>query len=166
MLHNKSVVVSETVEDSGRFGKAIEMSASGRAFVQRQNGIDAYLHYKHIEVKTGSGELGSVNGKLIKGCSKVIYIPVVVENADGTVDLSRQEGFYLRRETFLNVLDDLGLIREKTSTTGRRVVSIQTIWNRKLNKPHSAKKYNMLIDALYENCIMTLEELLKSEGLL
>lgn len=166
MLHNNKIRTSETMEDCGRLGKAIEMSASGRDFVQRQNAVDAYLHRAHVELKTGSGELGTVGGKLIKGCSKIIYVPVVLENADGTVDLSRQEGFYLERETFLEILADLGLIREKTSTAGRRVVSIQTIWNRKANKPHSLKKYNLLMDALYDNCLMTLEELLEEEGLL
>lgn len=166
MLHNNRIQASDTMSDHGRLGKAIEMCASGRDYVQKQNAIDAYLHRLHVEVKTGSGELGTAGGKLIKGCSKIIYIPVVLENADGTVDLSRQEGFYLERGTFLKILNDLGLIREKTSTAGRRVMSIQTIWNRKQGKPHSLKKFNLLMDALYDNCISTLDELLEEEGLL
>ena len=170
MLHNEIITVSGNVLDWGRFGDAVEKAISGRSYVQGQGKVDAYYHFKHLEVKTGSGELGRPGQKLLKGCSLVLYIPVPEITFDRflncRIELAKQEGFFLDKATFLEVLDSLGLIREKTSTAGNRVVSIQTIWNRKQGKPHSLKKFNLLIDALYDNCIMTLEEVLESEGLL
>ena len=108
------------------------------------------------EVKTGAGELGLVGGKLVKGSTMVIYIPVI----DETAEIYEQEGFVMSRELFLDTLEGCGLIREKTSTSGARKVTIQTFWNRKLNKPHG-KGYQKMLDAFYDlegNGVQTLEE--------
>lgn len=109
------------------------------------------------EVKTGAGELGDFGGKLVKGSSKVIYIPVINE----AEPIEKQEGFVMSREVFLSILDDCGMIREKTSSKGVRKITIQTFWNRSKNAPHG-KKYFTMIDAFY-SCeeMVTLEEWLK-----
>lgn len=149
--------------DHGAFGKATEES------------IKAYLHLKvcvskagradlrkggtYYEVKTGAGELGLAGGALIKGASTVIYIPVI----DETAEITAQEGFVMSKEIFLQVLDGCGLIREKTSTSGVRKVTIQTFWNRKQNKPHGTG-YQRMLDAFYDlegNGVQTLEEWLE-----
>lgn len=129
-----------------KLDKADELSAAGK--------IDLRYSRKCIECKTGSGELGEVGSKMLKGNSLVIYVPVV----DMDAPVEKQEGFVLSRDKFLEILSELELIRTKTSTKGKLIYSIQTIWNHKQNKPHSKKKYEALLDALYENCICTLEE--------
>lgn len=109
------------------------------------------------EVKTGAGELGNYGGKLVKGSSMVIYIPVINE----AEPIEKQEGFVLSRETFLSILDGCGMIREKIATNGTKKITIQTFWNRSKNAPHGKKYYTML-DAFY-NCdeVTTLEEWLQ-----
>lgn len=147
--------------DDGRIGKATE------------KGIKAVLHLTEkvaragqtdlrkggicYEVKTGAGELGSAGGKLVKGSSMVIYIPVVDENAT----IARQEGFVMSREIFIEILGDCGMIREKTATDGSRKITIQTFWNRKLNKPHG-KGLQKMLDAFYDTEeVQTLQEWLE-----
>ena len=98
------------------------------------------------EVKTGAGELGDFGGKLVKGSSKVIYIPVINE----AEPIEKQEGFVMSRELFLSILDDCGMIREKTSSKGVRKITIQTFWNRSKNAPHGSKYFKML-DAFYQS---------------
>jgi hypothetical protein len=149
--------------DHGAFGKATEESV--KAFLHLKVGVSKAgrtdLRKANIcyEVKTGAGELGLVGGKLVKGSTMVIYIPVV----DETAEIYEQEGFVMSRELFLETLDGCGLIREKTSTSGIRKVTIQTFWNRKLNKPHG-KGYQRMLDAFYAlegNGVQTLEEWLE-----
>lgn len=150
-----------STHDSGAMGKTLERDLKvllGLADKVASPGkADFRKRYKNGEVKTGAGELGGLGGKLIKGSSFVVYVPVV--NMDLPVE--KQEGFILDRAVFLEMLDSLGLIRTKKSTSGAMKVTIQTFWNHKQNKPHSVKKYNALMDALYENCEMTLEEWLE-----
>lgn len=126
-------------------GLKVKVAAAGRTDMRK-----AGVCY---EVKTGAGELGDIGGKLVKGSTMVIYVPVVDESRS----IDEQEGFVLSRETFLRVLDECGLLREKTSTNGKRKVTIQTFWNRKKNAPHG-KGYYRLLDALYDNCEATLDE--------
>lgn len=128
------------------FGQADKVASPGKTDLRRR--------YKNIECKTNAGELGEVGGKLIKGSSLVIYVPVV----NMELPVEKQEGFLIDRAVFLEILEELELIRTKKSTSGKMKVTIQTIWNHKQNKPHSLKKYNALLDALYERCEMTLEE--------
>ena len=108
------------------------------------------------EAKSGSGEVGVHGEKMLKGCSKVIYCPVVNEN----LPIEKQEAFILDRAVFLEMLEDLGLLRTKISSDGVEMDTIQTFWNHSKNAPHSVKKYNALIDALYANCEMELADFL------
>jgi hypothetical protein len=152
------MVIPYKANDDGRIGKATE------------KGIKAVLHLTEkvagvgrtdlrkggvcYEVKTGAGELGSAGGKLVKGSSMVIYIPVVDENAT----IARQEGFVMSRELFLDILGECGMIREKTATDGSRKITIQTFWNRKQNKPHG-KGLDRMLEAFYNaEGVQTLEE--------
>lgn len=149
--------------DSGRFGKAIETAI--KEYFNRKNTsvsaagktdfIKAHMHY---EIKISGGELGLLGGKLIKGSSLVLYVPVV--NGNGTI--KEQEGFFLTRDNFLKALEQANLIRTKKATNGTMKTTIQTFWNVKANKAHSAKAYARLLDALYENCETTLEEWLEA----
>jgi hypothetical protein len=147
-----------SANDCGAFGKTFERDLKvlfGQADKVASPGkTDLRRRYKNIECKTNSGELGELGGKLIKGSSLVAYVPVV----NMELPVEKQEGFLIDRVVFLETLDELGLIRTKKSTSGKLKTTIQTVWNYKQNKPHSLKKYNALLDALYERCEMTLEE--------
>lgn len=149
--------------DCGAYGKATEESVKAflhlKVSVSKAGRTDLRKANVCYEVKTGAGELGMVGGKLIKGSTMVIYIPVIDEKAE----IYEQEGFVMSRELFLETLEGCGLIREKTSTSGHRKITIQTFWNRKLNKPHG-KGYQRMLDAFYdlEGCgVQTLEEWLE-----
>ena len=151
------------VTDSGRFGKAIETAI--KEYFNRKNTsvssagkTDFIKAHRYYEIKTGGGELGLLNGKLIKGSSLVLYVPVV--NGNGTI--KEQEGFFLTRDNFLKALEQANLIRTKKASNGTMKTTIQTFWNVKANKAHSAKAYARLLDALYENCETTLEEWLEA----
>lgn len=132
----------------GGLGKATEESLKeflGLAVkVAKQGKTDMRKSRICYEIKTGAGELGDCGAKLVKGCSKVIYIPVVNE----TLEITEQEGFVMDREIFLEILDNCGMIREKTSSKGVRKITIQTFWNRKQNKPHG-KGLAKMLDAFY-----------------
>ena len=149
-----------SVADCGAFGKAFESALTHRRC--KSAGKIDWNHYRvKYELKTGGGELGDADGsKLLKGVMYVIYCPVPVADADGKVKPEKQEAFVLTRDAFLASLEQAGALREKTSTAGKRKVTIQTFWNRKQNKPHGALLYRLL-DALYENCECTLEEMLE-----
>lgn len=146
--------------DSGKNGKTFERDLKAnfnqKACVAKQGKIDFRRNNKCYEVKTGAGELD----QLIKSSVKyVAYVPVV----DMNLAVTAQEGFILERETFLNCLAECDLVREKTSTSGSQKVTIQTFWNNSKNAPHG-KKYYKLLDSLYQNCLMTLEEYFDCEG--
>ena len=147
--------------DDGAMGKTFERDLKvllGQADkVASPSKADFRRRYKYGEIKTGAGELGNLGGKLIKGSSFVVYVPVV----DMEKPAEKQEGFVLDRTTFIEMLEELGLIRTKKSTSGAMKVTIQTFWNHKAGKPTSVKKYNALLDALYERCAYTLEEWLE-----
>ena len=116
----------------------VKVAVSGRTDLRK-----ARICY---EVKTGAGELGDFGGKLVKGSSRVIYIPVINE----AEPIEKQEGFVMSREVFLSILDGCGMIREKTSSKGVRKITIQTFWNRSKNAPHGTKYFKML-DAFYQS---------------
>ena len=146
--------------DCGKWGKAFER-ANKEHFgqcdkVSKQGAVDSRRHGKCFEDKTGAGELDFLYRSKVK---YVKYVPVVAEN----VAVCYQEGFIFERETFLQMLADVGLIREKISTAGQHKITIQTFWNHSKNKPHG-KKYFDLLDACYERCIMTLEEYYEAGG--
>ena len=142
------MVIHYKQDDCGKYGKATEEAVKEflrlKVCVAKAGRTDMRKAQVCYEIKTGAGELGDLDGKLIKGSSMVIYIPVVDENAP----VYRQEGFVMSREVFLATLDGLGLIREKTSTAGKRKITIQTFWNRKQNKPHGGK-YERMLYAFY-----------------
>lgn len=114
------------------------VSSAGKTDMRKANAC--------YEIKTGAGELGNLGEKLVKGSSKVIYIPVVNES----LPINKQEGFVMARDLFLSILEQTGMLREKTSTAGVRKVTIQTFWNKKLNKPHG-KGLERMLDAFYSS---------------
>ena len=143
-----------------RYGNAAEMLI--KAFlnftdcrVSAQNEPDIIFSGVEYEVKTGSGTLSAEGNEPIPNCDYVVYIPHV----DETVSLRRQEGFVIAREKFLRIMNDLHLIRwSKNNGRGGQSIGLQTIWNRKQGKPHSLKTFTALLDALYEQSEMTLDE--------
>lgn len=156
---NYSNLNNYALADSGAFGKAFESALTGKR-CKSSGKVDRWLGKVRLEVKTSAGELGNAGAALLPHCSKVLYCPVPIMDADGYVDPYKQEAFLLSREDFLAALEEAGALREKTSTAGVRKVTIQTFWNRKQNKPHGALLYRLL-DTLYEHCECTLEELLE-----
>lgn len=157
--NNYANLTTYAMSDDGAFGKAFEAVFTGRRC--KSSGKIDWTHYrKRYELKTGAGELGNAGTALLKGAQYVLYCPVPIAEADGTIDAYKQEAFLLTREAFLQALAEAGALREKTSTAGVRKVTIQTFWNRKQNKPHGALLYRLL-DALYDNCECTLEEMLE-----
>lgn len=133
--------------DCGRNGKAFERLCKERLHMQSKVAAPGRTDMRRAtqcyEVKTGAGELGKLGDKLVKGSRYVIYCPVI--NPDK--ELTEQRAYVMTRDTFLEVLAEAGLLREKTSTNGERKVTIQTFWNNKLNAPHG-KKYFKLLDIL------------------
>ena len=143
------MVVNYKEHDDGKIGKATEEAVKEflglKMCVAKAGRTDMRKARICYEIKTGAGELGDLDGKLLKGSSMVIYIPVVDEN----LAVDRQEGFVMSKQVFIETLGTLGLIREKTSTAGTRKITIQTFWNRKQNKPHGRGLAKML-DAFYD----------------
>jgi hypothetical protein len=135
-------------KDCGGAGKTTEKAfkeALGlKVCVSRPGRTDMRKAHTCYEIKTGAGELGDAGGKLLKGCTKVIYVPVV----DCEKAVEQQEGFVMSREVFLEVLEQCGLIREKTSTKGVRKVTIQTFWNVSRGKPNG-RGYARMLEAFY-----------------
>lgn len=160
MNNLSEVFESYQVEDSGRWGKAAERGLkrhySMRDKVARPGLVDFRRNRTCYEVKTGAGEVKALLNSRIKF---VLYIPVV----DEARAEDAQEGFLVDREVFLQILDNLGLLRRKVTTRGTETISIQTFWNHKTGKPHG-RKYYALLDALYEESIMTLEEFMEQGG--
>ena len=147
------------IADCGAFGKAFESAFTGKR-CKSANKVDFWHDKARFEIKTSASEITSKGAKMLNGVKYVIYCPVPLADADGTINLYKQEAFLLTRDGFINALEQADALREKTSTAGVRKVTIQTFWNRKQNKPHGALLYRLL-DALYDNCEMTLEEMLE-----
>lgn len=133
--------------DCGGLGKATEKAVKAyfgkRAFVSSANLPDFELDGVQYEIKTGSGVIKEANGKTLPHCDKVIYIPRVNENKP----FENQFGIVMARGTFLAMLKECGLIRDKVSTDGIKCKSIQTFWNRSKNAPHG-NKYWVLEEAM------------------
>lgn len=111
------------------------VSPAGRADFRRGN--------KWYEFKHSAGELGNDGEKLVKGSSMVCYAPIIRDNDE----LAYIDAYVLSRENFLAILENVGLLREKTSTNGQRKITIQTFWVNKSNTPNG-KKYFYLVNAL------------------
>lgn len=148
------------ITDSGLNGKTFERDLKAffnqKAVVSRQGKIDFRRNRACYEVKTGAGELDFLFHSKVK---YVVYVPVVKMNEA----IDRQEGFILERETFLSILEDVGLVRSKVSTSGQQKVTIQTFWNNSKGKPHG-KKYFALLDRLYEDSLVTFDQFLEDGG--
>ena len=133
--------------DCGRNGKAFERLCKERLHMQSKVAAPGRTDMRRAaqcyEIKTGAGELGKLGDKLVKGSRYVIYCPVIKPDKE----LAEQRAYVMSRSTFLEVLSEAGLLREKTSTDGERKVTIQTFWNNKLNAPHG-KKYFKLLEML------------------
>ena len=142
------MIINYKEHDDGKIGKATEEAVKEflglKVCVAKAGRTDMRKARICYEIKTGAGELGDLDGKLLKGSTMVIYIPVVDEN----LSVDRQEGFVMSKQVFIETLGSLGLIREKTSTAGTRKITIQTFWNRSKNKPHGRGLAKML-DAFY-----------------
>lgn len=171
---------SYSIADSGAFGKAFEAALTGKR-CKVSGKVDRWLGHTRLEVKTAGGQLWLDGEETIAHADKVLYCPVPIADADGYVDPYKQEAFLLNKEAFLEALEQAGAIRtdkirtpearaKKAAENGergpvqpgefKRSVAIQTFWNRKANKPHGRLLYRIL-DAMYENCECTLEELLE-----
>ncbi len=129
--------------DSGAYGKAFEESLTGH-YVKAQGKIDYRAKFGNCEIKTGAGELGDVYKSR---CKYVIYEPV----AQG--EPYYQGVFVLERETFLEVLEEIGAVRRKTRTNGTQTITIQTFYNRAAHKPHGRLLWK-IVEALEEHNLL------------
>ena len=111
------------------------VSKAGKSDLRRG---DRWYEFKH-----SAGELGVYGDKLVKGSSMVCYAPIIRDDDE----LAYIDAYVLSRENFLAILENVGLLREKTSSKGVRKITIQTFWVNKSDKPNG-KKYFYLIDAL------------------
>ena len=148
----KEFKFAQTIEqfkttDCGRFGKAFEINVKTYLNGKRGNSnkVSAKgktdVRYKglRLEIKSNCGELD--------GIEKNDFIVYTYNNE---VDyLTPEFAVVLTPTEFLSILDELGLIRIKKSSSGVKKTTIQSYKN-------SKKKYQMFEDRLSE-CI-TLEE--------
>lgn len=158
--------ITNAENDSGAWGKAFERALKVwfgmQDKVAKPGQVDFRRARKNMEVKTGAGELDMV----IRSKQKyVVCVPVVVPERG----LLGQEGFIVDRLRFLEILDEVALLRTKpsrsASSLGEMKVTIQTFYNHKQGKPHGTKYFDLL-DALYNDCIMTLEDFFEADGIL
>lgn len=154
----------------GFFGDSFEAglkAAFGQpALVSRGRAFDLILDGMKIEVKTGAGELGNEGERALKGVSRILYCPVF----NPALPISKQEAFVVKRQDFLDMLQEIGLYRASKTTTNTyrgkddcNRQAIQTFWNHKQGKPHG-KGYERLIDALYDISEMSLQDLLEGHA--
>ena len=129
------------------------VSPAGRADFRRGN--------KWYEFKHSAGELGNDGEKLVKGSSMVCYAPIIRDDDE----LAYIDAYVLSRENFLAILENVGLLREKTSSKGVRKITIQTFWVNKSNTPNGKKYFyltNALEKAVQEGYAMRFSEWLKN----
>lgn len=106
-----------------------------------------------VEVKSGAGTIKNN----LRGNSYVIYCPIV--NLD--LPLSRQEAFAIPRKQFIEILIKAKCYRAvKKTTSNSKTEAIQTFWIHSKNKPNG-RKYDLLMDEIYNLEPMTLKELLE-----
>ena len=153
----------QSVKGDGHFGDTFDAGIKNvfgmGNLVSRGRSWDLVLDGKRYELKTGAGELGNTDIKALHGSSMVIYCPVY----DETLSVEEQEAFVIDKNTFLQVIKNAGLYREsKTTTNNRQVHAIQTFWNRSKEAPHSKKAYERLLDGLYNNMDMMLDEFIEA----
>lgn len=154
-------------KDCGAFGKAMECALTKKNYVKAQNKADYIskrLDGKKIsyEIKTGAGKLSMNSHHELAHCRYVIYVPVVQFDEEGTVNAEMQEGFIVEKTAFVEMLNEIGLLRtDKDYGNGQRGYAIQTFWNCSKNAPTSKKAYARLLNALYDTCEMTLKEFLE-----
>ena len=153
----------QSVKGDGHFGDTFDAGIKNvfgmGNLVSRGKSWDLVLNGKRYELKTGAGELGNADKKALHGSSTVIYCPVY----DETLSVEEQEAFIIDKNTFLQVIKDAGLYREsKTTTNKRQVHAIQTFWNRSKKKAHSKIAYERLLDGLYNNMNMMLDEFIEA----
>lgn len=163
MANSKNRRNIQSTKGDGHFGDTFDAGIKNvfgmGNLVSRGRSVDLILNGKHYELKTGAGELGNADKKALHGSSMVIYCPVY----DETVSVEEQEAFVIEKNAFLQVIKDAGLYREtKTTTNKHQVHAIQTFWNRSKKAPHSKKAYNRLLDGLYDNMDMMLDEFIEA----
>lgn len=148
--------------DSGLLGHALELAIKdflGKPLTLSPAGrCDVRLGTRNCEIKQGAGVLGPVGGKLLKGSGLMLYVPVVLEG----YDILHQEGFIIERPEYLEAMDKAGALREKSTSKGQRVITLQTFWNKKLNKPHGRLLDRMIEEMEACSTYEDLSEVLKS----
>lgn len=135
--------------DNGLLGKALEVAIKdylGKPLTLSPQGTcDTYLGRRHVEIKQGAGVVGIAGGKLLKGSGLMLFVPVVLPD----YDILHQQGFIGERPEWLEAMNNAGALREKVSSTGQRVIALQTFWNRTANAPHG-KLLDKMIEEMYK----------------
>lgn len=164
----KKIYINEN--DCGSVGKAFEMAIKANCGlvvkVARPGRTDLRKARVCYECKTGAGELFDCGKETLKGCSAVLYAPVVRLASDENgeyIDLYHTKGYWLTKEAFLEALQEAGAVREKVSSSGVRKVTIQTFWNRSKNAPHGKLLWRME-ESLEAHCSASLADWLAMYG--
>lgn len=148
MLNAKEVLGYFKNTDSGRYGKAFEIMVKSYLNGNKGNSkkvslrgkTDVTFHRNKIEIKSNCGEIS-------EDIDRNAYI---IYSMDNKTDYATPENArVLTAGDFLTMLANLGLIRDKKTSSGTRVKAIQTYAN-------SKKKTLALTEALNE--YPTLEE--------
>lgn len=135
------------VTDSGRYGKAFEINVKHYLNGNRGNSdrvsakgkTDVKYHGYKLEIKSNCGELD--------GIERNDYIIYSMDNERDFIN--PEKAVVIPADTFKEMLEELGLVREKKATSGMRKTTIQSYKN-------SKKKTIALENALNE--YITLEE--------
>ena len=139
-------------ENAGFYGMVFECAikkALGKNAVVSPCGRVDLQKGKKYEIKQNGGELFPVSRHEIKGVSMVIYAPFI----DMSLDLEEQTAFVVERHEFLEILESTKCLRGcKKSSDGREVVSVQTLYNYKLNAPHGAKGRKLIAEFKRRGC--------------
>lgn len=131
-------------------GKIATVSPCGRVDLQKG---------KKYEIKQNGGELFPVSRTEIKGVSMVIYAPWI----DMTKSLMQQTAFVVERHEFIEILEATKCLRGcKKTSDGREVVSVQTLYNYKLNAPHGAKGRKLIAEFRRRGCKTLAEWLIEN----
>lgn len=130
-----------------------------------------------LEVKSSACNLQVEGEDFLHGSRRVLYVPIIPDEACEDIDgrrvqvhLDRLEGFYFdNKSVFLKDIEEAGLIREGKIPSscyrgegGACTVAVKTFYNNSKQALVSKKKYLNLVDLMYQNSTSTLEDFIEA----
>lgn len=119
--------------DSGKYGKAFEMNCKNLVNGNRGNAgkvsakgkTDMQNNHIKYEIKSNCGEIAD-------NITKNVYVIYTANNRDDYA--TPQNAYVIPSEDFVDIIENLGLMRTKKTTNGYTVKAIQTYSNSKRKK--------------------------------